>query len=931
MLKDNDVLTRVLIGFLTLAPLSAAAGERSPQELDRSIKAAIYEGRHADAEPIILKLLNLIETNGVANTPVHAEYLTLLADTVVEHDANLARAEPRLVKAYTIFEAQNRLADAAHCQTKLGFVCRKLRRLADARKHYEKALKRFKDLIVNPAIGIPKSAIPRAQIELGLVCYLQGEYFEAIPMLRTASASCEESALPTDREVAQLHLASALIASGRAAEANEICNRIAKNPSGSGQAEIMNVHGLALQELGQFEKAKTKHDQALVILQNQESEETFHEEIRTTLRIVELLLVNRRFGEALKFVNGILKRDKIPIPLEAAAGSLRAQCLHGLGQFSDALKSINAAIQLYQQIGLAPLVRSHNMEIRAAIHQSLRHQALALKDIETAIALADQQMMKASGTPYERAQMGRNFRRLFETAITLYVNQPDGVSRAFEIAELARSRTLQEQNSTSGIDLTTGISPGLQVLLAKASRRVVEVEQQLNRNENNDEAFEKNREKAFRELAEIESLIRDNSRRYRNAIIKPVDPPDLKKIDEWLPGPSTVILSYFIGEQSCYVFIARGGVDNRVVELNVSDQQANGLSIPSGALTAGSLARVLVGTPESVTSLLADRDKSARAIPALSSLWPVLIPESERNLIQNGTINRAYIIADGALAFLPFEALVTDSTKINKPEFLIDEDLVISYGLSVTSLASSKSKPIHPRSLFTIGIDKYKNVGAGVRKIVLSTTTGTSRQLSEEVFDNLSEAVQESDWVVQHARDADWSLKQWTNVEATEEAVRNGIADHELLHFSCHGFSLTEAGNAFGGLVLSLPESPSPVSLANNGFLTVSEIGTLRLDRCKLAILSACLTSDGPLVEGVGSWSLARSFIAAGCDRAVAELWRVDDEAASYRISHLVGALAAQSSCDYAEATHVAKRWVRDQEKWQAPYYWASSVLLEAP
>jgi CHAT domain-containing protein len=34
---------------------------------------------------------------------------------------------------------------------------------------------------------------------------------------------------------------------------------------------------------------------------------------------------------------------------------------------------------------------------------------------------------------------------------------------------------------------------------------------------------------------------------------------------------------------------------------------------------------------------------------------------------------------------------------------------------------------------------------------------------------------------------------------------------------------------------------------------------------------------------------------------------------------------------DHAEALQMAKRWVRQQEKWKSPYYWASMVLIGPP
>jgi CHAT domain-containing protein len=64
----------------------------------------------------------------------------------------------------------------------------------------------------------------------------------------------------------------------------------------------------------------------------------------------------------------------------------------------------------------------------------------------------------------------------------------------------------------------------------------------------------------------------------------------------------------------------------------------------------------------------------------------------------------------------------------------------------------------------------------------------------------------------------------------------------------------------------------------------------------------------------------------------VASNWLVDDEAAadlvSVYASHLARAEKGNQPADHAASLRDAKRWVRAQEKWKAPYYWAALVLI---
>ena len=70
----------------------------------------------------------------------------------------------------------------------------------------------------------------------------------------------------------------------------------------------------------------------------------------------------------------------------------------------------------------------------------------------------------------------------------------------------------------------------------------------------------------------------------------------------------------------------------------------------------------------------------------------------------------------------------------------------------------------------------------------------------------------------------------------------------------------------------------------------------------------------------------------AGSRRTVATNWLVDDEEAANLVSYFCGSLAGAEKegqpVDYAAALQKAKRWVRQQEKWQSPYYWGAFVLV---
>ena len=164
--------------------------------------------------------------------------------------------------------------------------------------------------------------------------------------------------------------------------------------------------------------------------------------------------------------------------------------------------------------------------------------------------------------------------------------------------------------------------------------------------------------------------------------------------------------------------------------------------------------------------------------------------------------------------------------------------------------------------------------------------------------------------------------------------MRYSAPGRKVLHLACHGLVDQEFGNFFGALALA-PGPKGDADPADDGILTLREIYELDLKGCELAILSACQTNYGPQQKGEGTLALSRGFLVAGVRRVVASNWLVDDEAAASLVSVYCTLLAKAEKqggpVEYARSLHEAKRWVRKQEKWKAPYYWASLVLVGPP
>jgi CHAT domain-containing protein len=351
---------------------------------------------------------------------------------------------------------------------------------------------------------------------------------------------------------------------------------------------------------------------------------------------------------------------------------------------------------------------------------------------------------------------------------------------------------------------------------------------------------------------------------------------------------------------------------------------------------------ILIGEKDAgVVTRLANATTQAEDVtPKLAALWRLLVPEGERQAVLGGKVKRLLIVPDGPLALLPFEALVVEEGK--DPEYLLDVGPPIVYGPSATVLYNLAERHAAPPSrdrepVLAVGDPAYGEAGAESPTPTTALAELTSRSRYDSVGGRLSRLPHsgtEMQWVAQGFQEAGIKAVTLSQATATERGVRYWSPGRRVLHLACHGLADQKYGNFFGALALT-PGPKATVDPSDDGFLTLPEIYELNLKGCELAILSACQTNYGPQQKGEGTWALSRGFLVAGARRVVASNWLVDDEAAASLVSRFCGGLAqaekSGKAVDYAVSLQEAKRWVRKQEKWRSPYYWASLVLVGPP
>jgi CHAT domain-containing protein len=388
------------------------------------------------------------------------------------------------------------------------------------------------------------------------------------------------------------------------------------------------------------------------------------------------------------------------------------------------------------------------------------------------------------------------------------------------------------------------------------------------------------------------------------------------------------------------VLIAGPELEPQLVKLEIGEDQAAALGLKPGPLTEEQLAAALMTDKESgVLQKLRTAKQPAEVkelAPALKALWETLIPEAQRKEILASKYKRLHVIPSGSLSLLPLETLVTEYND-DKITYLLDSGPPIVYGPSATVLANlaerGADKKNPTKAVLSVGDPKYPKLPAVSGSQDDQARSRATWDRSYSTRGGVLSRLPFTDWEVQWVSDllgkGGWVVQRLLRENSTEANFRRLAPGKGVIHVACHGLVDQSHGNLFGALALT----PANSNLAtDDGFLTLAEINSLNLRGCNLAILSACETNIGPQQKGEGVWALSRGFLVAGSKRVVASNWLVDDEAGASLVSALCSVLAKQEAAkqpaDYAEALQKARRFVRQHNKWQSPYYWGSFVLL---
>ncbi|MBS1977504.1 MAG: CHAT domain-containing protein [Bacteroidetes bacterium] len=279
------------------------------------------------------------------------------------------------------------------------------------------------------------------------------------------------------------------------------------------------------------------------------------------------------------------------------------------------------------------------------------------------------------------------------------------------------------------------------------------------------------------------------------------------------------------------------------------------------------------------------------------------------------------IVPDGALNFLPFEAL-------GKNHYLL-EQYTIHYQLSCALMLNRAVQTVRGKPSFValapVFEDKEtsfinKSCQRFIEKAQKSDSTTRAFSLNGEYITPLPATEDEVEQINKIHTDKGIFSRYFTRETAREDLIKKGeLADFDYIHFATHGFVNSQYPD-LSGLLLAQEKDSS-----EDGILYSGEIAALTL-RADLVTLSACETALGKKIEGEGVRGLTTAFMMAGARSVIASLWKVADEStAQLMIAFYTELLSGK---DKASALKDAKKKLLSDSKYSHPYYWAPFIQI---
>jgi len=418
----------------------------------------------------------------------------------------------------------------------------------------------------------------------------------------------------------------------------------------------------------------------------------------------------------------------------------------------------------------------------------------------------------------------------------------------------------------------------------------------------------------------------------------------LEEVQRRVLDDETALLEYSLGEQSSYLWVitrqnaavfklpAGSTMDQLAMDLRAQlipprlQRRNVGVDVPTADQQRGlGLSTAAPATDTAAFSRASHAFYKVALAPAASMI-------GNRRLV---------IVADGALNFVPFEALVTTDRggDYSSLDYLIKTNKV-SYApsASVTAAVRDQKRAVGRYILlvadpvFSANDPRLQAGSAAIRAEVtrglgldsaVTDVNGPATQSSGPLgLPRLAGTRIEAEQIGRLAKASGAQGDLWLDLGANEDDLKHrDIQGYRVLHLATHGV-LDAMRPQFSGLVLSLVGNKSD----DDGFLRTGEVFNLRLG-APLVMLSACESGLGKVKRGEGVIGLSRAFMYAGATTVGVTLWSVADKPTAELMTDFYQRLLGPNPSP-SDAIREAQLAMISGKKYSAPFYWAPFVLV---
>ncbi len=398
-------------------------------------------------------------------------------------------------------------------------------------------------------------------------------------------------------------------------------------------------------------------------------------------------------------------------------------------------------------------------------------------------------------------------------------------------------------------------------------------------------------------------------------------PVDLERIQKELQGSDTILLEYALGDDHSYLWaVTSNSSDSYILPARREIEDA-----------AREFFKIITARQGSD----GQSEKDDRYSEKASNLSRMLLGP----LIEKLGTRRIIVVADGALQYIPFEALPTQFAQPTgsveaSTNFLIatNEVVVLPSASTLIAIRSAQNHKGSPDKLVAIIADPVFSSSddrvpqeasrpAVAKAAADQNPDQTDQQTVQKLrLARLAHASEETDAI---SKAAPWGTTLVARgFEASRETVMSSeVSRARIVHFATHGFLDTEHPE-LSALVLTMTDRNGAKV---DGLMPLPDIYTLDLS-AELIVLSACQTAVGKDIKGEGLVGLTHSFMSAGAKSVVASLWNVDDRATALLMADFYEGIL-QKGMTPAAALRSAKLKMMNRKQWSSPYYWAGFVL----